>query len=1438
MKYYEKTASDKWPFIGLRPFKYKDHQYFFGRSKELDILESLVTKKHFVAIVGSSGSGKSSLISAGLRQRLPNNQWSWIETRPLDAPLRNLALALAHLTGEADLLLAWADRCEQVLNRSSYGITEALGTITKQSGGRRFLLLVDQFEELFRFAGLRSESSLDPTTFDERRDEAAAFVRLLLAATEAREVPIHVVVTMRSDFIGDCARFHGLPRAVSESQFLVPGMTRDQREEAIREPLARADAKIDPDVVQYALNATNEEYDQLPILQHVMMRCWERADRRCAQDVDHRPHITIDDYKAVGGVERALSAHANEIHDDLAGQLDPTTIGFELATKRVFQALIETDKKGNSVRRPQRFRDLLQYVRPDNLSEAAAKEATSVVVDRFARYDCSFLRVDRSAGTDGHSVDADSNSGITDNSIIDIGHEALIRRWEMLEGQGKENWVREEERDADEYRSLLRYADMGDMIPPKDLTRLEDWWSRRKPNSFWANRYTKHNEANFEKIREHLAQSRIDANRTIQTHQRNEFRIITILANAIRNPRLYSGPADSLSMALANRRSDFPTIMEYIEVLYNGLGELRERRRIYSGKNVFAVSFAPSVKLLAAAVHGSVLFFDTDTYELVHSRQIPNGWVLSLRWSPDGERIYVGTSPIGVIIAASSIKELRKYFTDCSKDKWALSINIGSEEHPAGYGAWSHDGKWIVVTAWQRRAGIWDTAEGRFQGLISDERLGSNQLDYMFSGLAASADGKRFALGAFSGKIHIFDIRASGQDGLFLKFEKSLSSIDGNLTPNSLAFNPQNPDQLIASYMPSAHMALWNIDKNIYVSYENKESGIIWRVVFDPKGQFVASATNDALVMLWTSHDPDSIAQLKGHLGSVMCVDISSDDGIIASGSFDGTIRLWAREAPLSATSLSSSVSMPAPSSFSVQDRQMWVTADNGKKYLITLPEQFEASAAAVSATGAGVAVVPRSGRPHLIVNLPGYAMSKGITLPGANAEWTAVAFIEDDRRIMAKTKEGNFFSWPFYPDVSSLEDLAKQHMPLVRDKNGFEKQLSGPRLAEAQIPPSSDPARPSMHSAEYIIPFWREVEVANAKSLQASSESRQGSIKWLANNSQIIELTDTVLHNFNLERVHVLPKSSFVRTNLKNGSFEQSVLQGANFMCATITSLNFSNAELRGARFDEAVVATTSFERADLRRARFDGARLLSEVDFSQADINEASFRSVTYDSLPNFDRTAWWLASGWNLGQIADFTKRFGKADPAKRRVVGAYPMFDRELNRFDTVLNKTSDNILQRLTAMDGKAWTLAIHGIDLVEAERIARDALEIANNSELSNEEKVKPLSFVSDTLAYILIQTHRPEEALALKKEDYGMQDPGGIFRHALVFHMLGDEKEALDMLKGSKLAKTYSPSHEMFLLYNYLVGSGRKFMDIFRDVAKQQEPPITLGGSVVSGIS
>lgn len=302
------TADCNQPFIGLRAFDYGDREYFFGRDNELGSLESQASRNRFVAVVGRTGCGKSSLVGAGLRPRLENSsdhRWRWVETRPGDAPIRNVASALARLTGESDdLAEAWADRLERILSISSFGIGEALASISARevSAAGRVLLHVDQFEELFRFVDPRSQMSLDPVTSAERRDEATMFVRLLLTAGKSLPLPIHVIVSMRADFIGHCAGFYGLPEAVGRSQFLVPDMRRDQRENAICKPVQLAGGRIDPGLVQRALNDTNDDPAQLSSLQYAMMRCWEHAYRRGRLEGDRRPHLTMDDYAKIGGV--------------------------------------------------------------------------------------------------------------------------------------------------------------------------------------------------------------------------------------------------------------------------------------------------------------------------------------------------------------------------------------------------------------------------------------------------------------------------------------------------------------------------------------------------------------------------------------------------------------------------------------------------------------------------------------------------------------------------------------------------------------------------------------------------------------------------------------------------------------------------------------------------------------------------------------------------------------------------------------------------------------------------------------------------------------------------------------------------------------------------------------------------------------------------------
>ncbi|HEX8189885.1 MAG TPA: ATP-binding protein, partial [Pyrinomonadaceae bacterium] len=269
------------PFPGLRPFESDEYRLFFGREGQSDALLERLERSHFLAVVGTSGSGKSSLVRAGLLPGLRGGMmagagagWRVAVARPGHDPLGNLARALAEdgVLSSAGAGLRREEReavVEAMLRGGSLGLVDAAASA--RLGGHKLLVVIDQFEELFRFRAARAVAA---------DDEASAFVKLLLEAARQREVPVYVVLTMRSDFLGDCSQFQGLPEAINDGQYLIPRMTRDERRFAIVGPVRVARARMTEPLVNRLLNDVGDNPDQLPILQHALMRTWDEWRRK------------------------------------------------------------------------------------------------------------------------------------------------------------------------------------------------------------------------------------------------------------------------------------------------------------------------------------------------------------------------------------------------------------------------------------------------------------------------------------------------------------------------------------------------------------------------------------------------------------------------------------------------------------------------------------------------------------------------------------------------------------------------------------------------------------------------------------------------------------------------------------------------------------------------------------------------------------------------------------------------------------------------------------------------------------------------------------------------------------------------------------------------------------------------------------------------------
>lgn len=405
----DRTKAEIVPYLGLRAFDEADARLFFGREADVQRLVEKLKAARFLAVIGASGSGKSSLARAGLvpalrRNALPgSDQWMIRVFRPGARPLAELALHLVRLRGE-DQRPGALTEMEQELRRDERAMHNAvrlkltsLQLKPEEEARRRALLVVDQFEEVF--------------TLCQDDAERIRFLDNLLYASAALDGQSIVVLTMRADFYYKCAAYGGLSARIAAHQYLVGPMAKENLRQAVEEPARLAGLKIEPELLAEALAEVSNRPGTLPLLEYALLEVWKRR---------REGRLTLKAYRESGGVKEALAQRAEAVFTALSPNRQEIV-------KRVMLRLTQPGEGTDDTHRRVRMSEM--FTRTDE------REIVAEVINIFANERLLTTSADEQ----------------TQDQLVDVSHEALIRGWPRLR-----NWVEE---DRAGLRTLLRLND-------------------------------------------------------------------------------------------------------------------------------------------------------------------------------------------------------------------------------------------------------------------------------------------------------------------------------------------------------------------------------------------------------------------------------------------------------------------------------------------------------------------------------------------------------------------------------------------------------------------------------------------------------------------------------------------------------------------------------------------------------------------------------------------------------------------------------------------------------------------------------------------------------------------------------------------------------------------------------------------------------------------
>jgi hypothetical protein len=521
------------PYPGLRPFNEDESIFFKGRDEHIEQIVKQLEAKKFLMLTGASGDGKSSLIYAGV---IPNaragffkakfNNWIVADFRPEREPLTNMATAISEQLKindipriEKELSYGFSSLID-IYKSSPYWIDQQSETFTQltideqkkaKRKGANLLILVDQFEEFFT----------NPENYHNGKCsiESQAVINSLLETTRLaieQDVPIYIVCTMRSDYIGQCASFRGLPEYIGYSQFFVPRLKRKEIYQVIEEPAQLNGNKISKRLVEMLINEMNDGIDQLPVLQHSLNQIWQKADSgKVEMDIIHFAKIngipknqltekdriefdawfnTIPEFKkeffTQSSLGDVLDAHANELFETANSFSETITDqDAKLIVETAFKCLTKIDES-RAVRNRMTLEEVTQIINQPHITTSIVAQVLYVFRVQGNTFLKPFI----------FDVTAEAKE-LSGNSVLDITHESLIRNWKRLT-----DWAKLEYDNLltwqDFNKQLQRWTDSNKssdyLLPIGPLTFFENWFNTAKPNTYWLARYDER-EVNQEK---------------------------------------------------------------------------------------------------------------------------------------------------------------------------------------------------------------------------------------------------------------------------------------------------------------------------------------------------------------------------------------------------------------------------------------------------------------------------------------------------------------------------------------------------------------------------------------------------------------------------------------------------------------------------------------------------------------------------------------------------------------------------------------------------------------------------------------------------------------------------------------------------------------------------------------------------------------------------